>query len=91
MMVDEYRKRMEASVAFLRAELPEVPFIEPKGAFQPPNIYSSAAPELLLGRRFVLDVEMGPWDPLRSRCYFTFTPRAPNHFLYVSFLVLAAP
>ncbi|MBR2779383.1 MAG: pyridoxal phosphate-dependent aminotransferase, partial [Firmicutes bacterium] len=33
MMVGEYRKRMEASVAFLRAELPEVPFIEPKGAF----------------------------------------------------------
>lgn len=33
MMVGEYRKRMEASVAFLRGELSEVPFIEPKGAF----------------------------------------------------------
>lgn len=33
MMVGEYRKRMEASVDFLRAKLPEVPFIEPKGAF----------------------------------------------------------
>ncbi len=33
MMVAEYRKRMERAVSFLRAELPEAPFIEPKGAF----------------------------------------------------------
>lgn len=33
MMVAEYRRRMEASVAFLRKELPEVPFIDPRGAF----------------------------------------------------------
>ena len=33
MMVKAYRERMEAAVDFLRAELPEVSFIEPKGAF----------------------------------------------------------
>jgi aspartate aminotransferase len=33
MMVKAYRERMEAAVAFLRKELPEVSFIEPKGAF----------------------------------------------------------
>ncbi|MBR2737014.1 MAG: pyridoxal phosphate-dependent aminotransferase [Firmicutes bacterium] len=33
MMVSEYRKRMETASAFLRKELPEAPFIEPKGAF----------------------------------------------------------
>lgn len=33
MMNDAYRERMEAGVKFLRNELPEVPFIEPKGAF----------------------------------------------------------
>lgn len=33
MMVAEYRKRMKAGVKFLREELPETPFIEPKGAF----------------------------------------------------------
>lgn len=33
MMVAEYRRRMEAAVKFLREDLPEVPFIEPEGAF----------------------------------------------------------
>ena len=33
MMVSHYKERMEAAVAFLKKELPEVPFIEPKGAF----------------------------------------------------------
>ncbi len=33
MMVNAYRERMEAAVAFLRSEMPEVSFIEPKGAF----------------------------------------------------------
>lgn len=33
MMVGAYRERMEAAVDFLRSELPEVSFIEPKGAF----------------------------------------------------------
>lgn len=33
MMVRAYRERMEAAVKFMRAELPEIPFIEPKGAF----------------------------------------------------------
>jgi len=33
MMVAEYRERMEAAVKYLREELPEVPYIEPKGAF----------------------------------------------------------
>lgn len=32
-MVTQYKARMEAAVDFLRRELPEVPFIEPKGAF----------------------------------------------------------
>jgi aspartate aminotransferase len=33
MMVDAYRKRKDAAVKFLRAELPEITFIEPMGAF----------------------------------------------------------
>lgn len=33
MMVKAYRERMEAAVEFLRSELPEISFIEPKGAF----------------------------------------------------------
>ena len=33
MMVKAYRERMEAAVEYLRNELPEVPCIEPKGAF----------------------------------------------------------
>lgn len=33
MMVRAYRERMEAAVDFLRSELPEVSFVEPKGAF----------------------------------------------------------
>lgn len=33
MMVDAYRERMEIAVEFLRKELPQVSFIEPKGAF----------------------------------------------------------
>ena len=33
MMVRAYRERMEAAVDFLRKELPQVSFIEPKGAF----------------------------------------------------------
>ena len=33
MMVKAYRERMEAAVDFLRAELPDVSFIEPNGAF----------------------------------------------------------
>lgn len=33
MMVKAYRERMEAAVDFLRSELPEVSFVEPKGAF----------------------------------------------------------
>ncbi len=32
-MIAAYRERMEAAVQFLREELPEVPFIEPAGAF----------------------------------------------------------
>ena len=32
-MVRAYRERMEAAVAFLREEMPEISFIEPKGAF----------------------------------------------------------
>ncbi len=33
MMVKAYRERMEAAVRFMKSELPEIPFIEPKGAF----------------------------------------------------------
>lgn len=33
MMIGKYRERMEAASAYLKKELPEVPFIEPKGAF----------------------------------------------------------
>ena len=33
MMVKAYRERMEAAVDFLRSALPEVSFVEPKGAF----------------------------------------------------------
>ena len=33
MMAAAYRERMEAAVAFLREELPQISFIEPKGAF----------------------------------------------------------
>ncbi|MCR4601815.1 MAG: pyridoxal phosphate-dependent aminotransferase [Clostridia bacterium] len=33
MMVEEYRKRMHFATEFLRRELPEIGFIEPKGAF----------------------------------------------------------
>ncbi len=33
MMVEKYKERMKAAVAFLRKELPETPFIEPQGAF----------------------------------------------------------
>ncbi len=33
MMVKAYRERMEAAVEFLRTQLPEISFIEPRGAF----------------------------------------------------------
>lgn len=33
MMIEEYRRRMEAAVRFLSEQLPEIPFVKPEGAF----------------------------------------------------------